>query len=310
MFDTPVFKILASNDTGQAPGHQGGIVIPAAIEDFFPDVEGDITPDTPTADVPIIADLVVDGRYRGTVETRYQYQTWGGTRSPERRLTGSLGPLRNAAYPNDMALFSRDPEKSDRMIITLIRQDTHEYNFIVSAHPRARWGIVPGLPRPASNRDIREAEREIEAKSADDFAMFDDTRRVIEAPVLKKARDAAFRRKLLQAYGMNCLASGELIITPNELLNLDAAHIVPVEAGGGDDIRNGLLLSKDLHWAFDKGLFSLADDYSILVSDYARRSAHCEALKRIDGANLKFGDALLRPHADAMRWHRNNAFIG
>ena len=32
MLETPVFKILAPNDTGSSPGHQGGIVIPKDIE--------------------------------------------------------------------------------------------------------------------------------------------------------------------------------------------------------------------------------------------------------------------------------------
>jgi len=309
MFDTPVYKVLASNDTGQAPGHQGGIVIPGDIEDFFPDVVGVITPHTPTADVPIVADLIVDGRYAGTVNTRYQYQTWGGKRSPERRLTGGLGPLRNEAYPDDMALFSRDPEKPEWMTITLLRQGSPEYESIVRNNPRSRWGIVPGLPEPASNRDIRIAEDEIEAMSVGEFSLFDDNRRIIEAPVFKKARDAAFRRKLLHAYGASCMASGELIATPNDLFNLDAAHIVPVEAGGTDDVRNGLLLSKDLHWAFDNGLFSLGDDCSIVLSNYARNSRHCEAVKRIDGSNLMFGRVALRPHLDAIRWHRTKVLI-
>ena len=34
MFDTPVYKILASNDTGASPGHQGGKQIPNDIEEF------------------------------------------------------------------------------------------------------------------------------------------------------------------------------------------------------------------------------------------------------------------------------------
>jgi hypothetical protein len=28
---SPIFKVLANNDTGSAPGHQGGVVIPEVI---------------------------------------------------------------------------------------------------------------------------------------------------------------------------------------------------------------------------------------------------------------------------------------
>ena len=309
MFDTPVYKILSSNDTANAPGKQGGILIPADIEEFFPDIEGEITPATPTADVDVVAVLIVDGHYRATVKTRYQYQTWGGTRSRERRLTAGLGPLTKEARKDDMVLFSRDPEKPDQMMLTLIRQNTAEYDHVVAANSGARWGVVQGLPSPAGNQQIRIAAEEIEAISSGEFSMFDNDRPVTLTPSLKKARGAAFRQKLIRAYGTKCLASGESIATPDSLLNLDAAHIVPVEVGGSDDVRNGLLLSKDLHWAFDKGLFSLADDYSILVSSFARQSTHSEPVKRIEGHHLKLDDAVIRPHQDAISWHRTNRFL-
>ncbi|MBS8260484.1 hypothetical protein DYI23_09670 [Roseibium polysiphoniae] len=310
MFDTPVYKILAPNDTGAARGHQAGIVIPAAIEDFFPDVIGTITGESPTADVPVAAELVVDGRSVARVETRYQYQTWGGTRSPERRLTNSLGPLRNAANPHDMVLFSRDPEKPDLMKLTLLRAGSAEYEEIIDKNPTERWGVVPGLPQPVSNRDIRNAQDAIEALNAGEFALFDNERPVLETPVRKKARNSAFRKNLIRAYGTSCMASGDLLETPDGLFNLDAAHIVPVESGGSDDVRNGLLFGKDVHWAFDKGLFSIDDDYEIIVSTFATTSVNCELVKRLDGNTLVSPVGPLIAHLDALRWHRDNRFLG
>ena len=310
MFDTPVYKILAPNDTGRARGHQAGIVIPAAIEDFFPDVVGAITPESPTADVPVEAELVVDGRIVGRVEARYQYQTWGGTRSPERRLTNSLGPLRNAANPDDMVLFSRDPEKPDLMMLTLLRVGVTEYEEIVAKNPGQRWGVVPGLPEPVGNADIRKAQVAIDDLSAGEFMLFDDERPVLETPVRKKARNSAFRRNLIRVYGTSCMASGELLQTPTGLFNLDAAHIVPVESGGSDDVRNGLLFGKDVHWAFDKGLFTVNDSYEIMVSSFAKRSENCELLKRLDGKSLASSFSALMAHLDALKWHRENRFLG
>ena len=35
-FDRPLFKKLAHNDTGMAAGHQAGVVIPTAMDRFFP----------------------------------------------------------------------------------------------------------------------------------------------------------------------------------------------------------------------------------------------------------------------------------
>ena len=108
MIDTSVFKKLAHNDTGQAAGHQGGIVIPKAISQFFPPLPAVIANGGPTVDSILSADLFVDGQRVDTVQTRYQHQTWRGTRSPERRLTDNLGSLRNKASEDDILLFTKD----------------------------------------------------------------------------------------------------------------------------------------------------------------------------------------------------------
>lgn len=97
MLDTSVYKKLAHNDTGAARGHQGGIVIPRDIAEFFPPLPAVIATSGPTVDARLKADLFVDGVRVAVIETRYQHQTWGGTRPPERRLTDNLGPLRNEA---------------------------------------------------------------------------------------------------------------------------------------------------------------------------------------------------------------------
>jgi len=41
---------------------------------------------------------------------------------------------------------------------------------------------------------------------------------------------------------------------------VQTAHIRPVESRGSDSVRKGLALSGTLHWMFDRGLISVADD--------------------------------------------------
>jgi putative restriction endonuclease len=60
-FDAPVFKRLARNDTGQAAGHQGGLVIPQALDSYFPQLVGATTSTSPTVDRDVRATLVVRG---------------------------------------------------------------------------------------------------------------------------------------------------------------------------------------------------------------------------------------------------------
>ena len=92
-FDRPLFKKLAPNDTGEAAGHQGGFLVPRDLDRYFPQLSTAVTATNPTVDRTIRAALFVGSQQVGLVATRYQYQTWGGTRTPERRITSNLAPL-------------------------------------------------------------------------------------------------------------------------------------------------------------------------------------------------------------------------
>ena len=47
---------------------------------------------------------------------------------------------------------------------------------------------------------------------------------------------------------------------------MEAAHIRPVAQNGPDTVRNGLALSRTVHWMFDRGLISVDDDYRLLTA--------------------------------------------
>lgn len=306
MWEAPVFKILAPNDTSERPGHQGGIVIPKDIEDYFPDVTDTTSQTHPTVDVEITADLIIGNIFVTQVKTRYQYQTWGGTRNPERRLTSNLGPIRDAASGGDIVLFSRDADNSQRMLITLLKAGSAEHSAIVAANPNRRWGISFGSLQPTKNSEVRAEAREIRALLEKEFNLFDHNRRSVETTAKRKARNRAFREILLQAYGPVCQVSAESINADHNRCNLDAAHIVPVEVGGSDDPRNGLVLSKDFHWAFDNGLFTIGDDFEIAVrNDLLIQDANLP-LHRIHNRKLAVRSGGMRPDISAIRWHREN----
>jgi hypothetical protein len=86
--------------------------------------------------------------------------------------------------------------------------------------------------------------------------------------VIKRAiRDATFRRRILERDNFTCVLSGEKM---TELL--DAAHLVEVRHGGGDERANGLTLRKDLHALLDTRLLIINDKGKVElkngVSDY------------------------------------------
>ena len=91
-------------------------------------------------------------------------------------------------------------------------------------------------------------------------------RRVEQALVNRKVRDANFRRLVCQAYDDTCAITGLRIINGGGRSEVQAAHIWSVESGGPDVVQNGIALSGTVHWLFDRHLMSLTDDYRIIIA--------------------------------------------
>lgn len=312
MLDTSVFKKLAHNDTGQARGHQGGIVIPKAIAQFFPPLPAVTAAGGPTVDSTLSADLFVDGRRVDTVRTRYQHQTWGGTRSPERRLTDNLGALRNEAAEDDILLFTKDLDDDGYIQLHLIRQGTPAYNALNQKLGASRWGPLDPDNPPVTVNQIADAEEYVADEANETPTAFDDERGTTETTTVRKARDRAFRRKVLEQYDHRCAFTRRKFVSPvgSMVLGLDAAHVVPVSENGSDHPANGLPLTKDLHWAFDRGLISVASDRTIFVPPSVRAVSGNEFLRDLHGQPIREAiEPALRVMEEALDWHRKNRLV-
>lgn len=312
MLDNAVFKKLAHNDTGAARGHQGGIVIPKDIAEFFPPLNASPSVTSPTVDARLKAELFVDGRRVASVNTRYQHQTWGGSRPAERRLTDNLGELRNRADKDDIVLFSKDLLDDSFIKIHLIRQGTAEYSKVIDLVGTARWGIVDKNEPPVSIAEITEAEKFIEDVSQLPASAFSTSRSFVEIVTVRKARDRAFRRKVLEQYDYRCAFTGRKFISPfsSSTVGLDAAHVVPVEANGSDHPANGMPLTKELHWAFDRGLIGVGSDRKIFVPHSVSALIGNEFLKGLHGQVIRESvSPSLRVLADAFDWHYRNVLL-
>ncbi len=147
----------------------------------------------------------------------------------------------------------------------------------------ARYGgALPGLDEPA--------------------AVFD--RPVVERLTRRPYREVAFRRKVREAYGYRCAMSGLMLTNGGGRPEVQAAHIRPVERQGSDSVRNGLALSGTLHWMFDRGLISVAEDCETILVSHNK----VERLLAPSGRLLKPVDPRNAPHPENLRWHRENVF--
>ena len=121
-----------------------------------------------------------------------------------------------------------------------------------------------GLLREQSviNREAYDYSRILEEK-----AHLPLVKEIVEADNYRAAaRYQGFRRIVIKAYDHRCALCGVRIITPEQHTVVDAAHIVPWSRSRNDDIRNGMALCKLCHWAFDKGMMGVSDNYEVITS--------------------------------------------
>ncbi len=78
-------------------------------------------------------------------------------------------------------------------------------------------------------------------------------------------RDQAFRRVVLRVYDYRCSACG-LRVVVDDLILVEAAHLVPFNISKDDDPRNGLALCRNHHWAMDRGLIAPSSSMDWRVS--------------------------------------------
>lgn len=128
-------------------------------------------------------------------------------------------------------------------------------------------------------------------------------------PALMRQRlgQGAFRLAVTDAYGRRCVVSGE-----KTLPILDAAHIRAYGDGGEHDISNGLLLRTDVHRLFDLGYVTVTERGTFAVSERLKadfdNGVHYYAMQGQEIAEPRPGFA--PPSPDALRWHRENRYLG
>ena len=114
----------------------------------------------------------------------------------------------------------------------------------------------------------------------------------------------SFRDFTMTGYENKCAITGTVIKCGN-FLNLEAAHIKPKSHGGPFLPNNGIALSRDIHWAFDKGFITLKDDFKILVHN----NVQSDFLQYFNGKSIFVPtNEFFKPSVDSIKYHRENVF--
>lgn len=308
-WDRPFFKRLAHNDTIQAAGHQGGMVFPKALRRYLPHLdESAVSPLAPTVDRYLRAEMFLGTLQIADRDVRYQLQTWKGKRSAESRITEGLRPLREHAVENDLILFQRRADALDQFRLILVKQGSPEFTEIYQEVQDRRWGALSPCEVPVSQQDLLQAEASLVQLAEKPFQVI----RSGEIPRVdtrqrRIARRTVFREHVRREYGRKCAVSGIAMTTPANLCEVESAHVVPVGKGGTDDFRNGLSLTKTLHWAFDRGLFGVNPERKIYIPLRVKGMPENSYLLQFENQSIvEARNTAFHVHPEAFSWHMLN----
>ena len=188
--------------------------------------------------------------------------------------------------------------------------------FAFMQHNDSREKLVNHLLFSCFSESARDALKEIYVihEQAFQYSLFLEEKArgkdISEIPVFNNyketARNQGFRRVVVKSYEHRCALCGVRIITPEGRSAVDAAHIVPWSESQNDDIGNGMALCKLCHWAFDEGLMSVSNSFTVMLSK--QLGSHHNAaglLGTLAGRGIVApNEKALWPNQTNLNWHR------
>jgi putative restriction endonuclease len=98
-----------------------------------------------------------------------------------------------------------------------------------------------------------------------------------------------------------------------QLGSVDVAHIHQFASSRNNALNNGISLSKNAHWLFDNGLWSIRDDYTVLIAErhFAEAGDSAFLLARMKGRKITLpANPSHWPSPQHLAWHRSHKFLG
>jgi len=241
-------------------------------------------------------------------------RTWWIQYSPK---TGGMGIAVNAGLIRCMA--DRQPVLVLRQVSSKMSSDGARHRLLglgfvehfdtnndVFRIRGLEWNEVAALLGLGLSDDLLETALRLE--SLEQWAPFVADDRAIYQ-VARQKRDAAFSGIVLENYGYMCAVTGQKYHSI-KLTEAEGAHIIGKEVRGTDDPRNGIALAKSVHWAFDRGIFTISDQYEVLINPKARAASVANfPLLNMERRQIQLpSDSYYWPHPEALAWHKSEVF--
>lgn len=212
---------------------------------------------------------------------------------------GTAAPFRGAYGILERSVLNEVGNVSGRAQAAVRVIPSEDFDRIIDLGLRSSASLLPRIDDHADSQGLSEL---------DGLPFFHSERDRSEYLGSRIVRDRNFRRIVLTAYDERCAITGLKLINGGGRAEVEAAHIQPVEKNGPDILTNGIALSGTVHWMFDRGLISIADNLEILISRQVNDPSVIYALINKNGFASRPEREFDRPHQRFLEWHRENQF--
>lgn len=300
---------LNHQELGYSKGKGGGqrgryILIGKKTEDFFPQFPENVT--EPHLSVPL-----VNISSKTKVYCEYVFHNGSGHRGKDWRmyLNKDLISSYEEFRPGDYLLFYKYPKQLE---------DESLYFVFYYNEFNEEYSKFKNL-----TKDSHSIHEEIDFINILEFDISSLRFAISEKTLTRVGRkgtnneestcsESEFKKFVRLAYNNKCAVTGENILIPDlddlsviKYQNTHVAHIRPDVYDGPFRPDNGILLSRDIHWAFDYGAFSINDDFTIEVHQNAQGSL----LQQFNGKKINLPEQEeLKPNLDYIKFHREKVF--
>jgi putative restriction endonuclease len=176
--------------------------------------------------------------------------------------------------------------------------------------PAEDFNRIVGLGVDTHDELLPRSQAQAPASVAEQQAPYEFEQDRVQMLTRRTIRDRIFRTRVLNAYDRRCAFTGFQFINGGGRAEVEAAHIKSVEHKGPDVVQNGLALSGTVHWMFDRGLLTVADNSEILLSNHINDVDGVRKILLPDGRAQFAENRNDRPDPAFLRWHRERCFKG
>ena len=122
-------------------------------------------------------------------------------------------------------------------------------------------------------------------------------------------RNGVFKKLIPNIYNHTCCITGMQIISTHNIQMIDACHIIPFSISHNDTITNGISLCPNMHRAFDRGLITINEDYTVSISTTFTERQTTYALRQYEGKQILLpSEDKYLPHTTNLAWHGKHIF--